>query len=78
MGNRYQPMPTEFQLNENGTYSAAIPLPLKTIFQIVCPDCKKRFFKNITYRQHYNWEHTDGLEYRYINGKLNAVDRHYE
>ena len=73
MSNKYQEVPQNMQQNEDGNWSAAIPLPFYGLKK-KC-DCGKSFWYEENYRKHYVEAHTDGLSYKRLRDGFHAVER---
>lgn len=73
MSNLYQDIPENMQQNEDGSWSAAIPLPFYGIKKRCV--CGKSFWKESNYRTHYIDRHTDGLKYTRLKTGFHAVER---
>lgn len=76
MSNRYAPIPENMQQNQDGTWSATVPLPFYGLKK-KC-ECGKSFWKEENYWKHYIDKHTDGLKYIRDKTSFHAVERIYD
>lgn len=63
-----------WQENEDGTWSEAVPLPFYGLRKH-CPSCREKFWRESSYVRHYQQKHTDGVRYKRTPTDMIALGR---